>query len=242
MSIPNILSSSTVTGEDVSSIDLTVPSGVTSGDLLLIFAMDDTNAAGGGFSAIVSEAGWTQFVDEGSNVADCYLACYWKKATGSEATVTVPCRVTPDAVGFYLRTDGDGDDPIDLTGAVLNVSGTGTKALAGITTTETNTLAFYVHAADGGDCYPFSVSGGSWAKVGELQSTSASDGASGSYGTVDMASVTSTGDAVIGYSSADGCCGLVFNIRESGGGTTITDVNFTGANRGVARGVARSVG
>lgn len=125
MGFPSVASSSTTSGTS-SGISVTLPSGVTSGDLLVLIAGFD--GSGGSETQdpdiFVQEAGWTRAsMSHAGRV--CSGAVFWKVATGSDAaTVDLQYNVFGEVGNVIaLRITGHGSE-VEATAAIE--SGTST--------------------------------------------------------------------------------------------------------------------
>lgn len=159
-SSPPVIEAWTI-GDDWSGTDGTVykPSGVVSGDLLVIVVGIEEDGDGTILEAL---SGWTKEFEYGDDSTDCRVAMYWKIATGSEGATETITRTTGGAgIGWYLRISGANSTPIHLVGTEGQGTGT-TLTASSITTTTDNTLVIAILSFDGGDGFPFTVSGTGW--------------------------------------------------------------------------------
>ena len=225
----------------VAQLVLAKPTGVVDGELLLVIVCNER-------ADVVTDTynvptGWTKIVGmiPTSGAIDCSGMTYWREASGDSGddAPTVTWTGGARSVGWYIRVSGaDVTDPINIAGADAQAGST-SLAIPSITTDAANCLAFYGLSFDGSDGAPFSVAGTGWSESDEA---TASTRAAGCWGTKSQASAGATGDATVTASVSDGIIGVQFAINEAAGGGGTTDVNFTGANRGVMRGVGRKIG
>ena len=115
MAVPVIAGSTTAVATSA-SLTLTIPSGVSDGDLLLILVGNDNGAAGEGF--IDNTTGWTLEYSYGDATSDSYIGLYSKIADGTnEDSVTVNSTDSDDFVGWYLHITGqNATSPVRVVG------------------------------------------------------------------------------------------------------------------------------
>lgn len=105
LGFPNIASSAlSSTATNQTSHTVTMPSGIVSGDLLIIVMANDDL---GGFLVVTYPAGWTKFFNR-SNQAR--LSCAWRKADGTEGgsiTVTTSSNETMSCVAYRIDSTLD---------------------------------------------------------------------------------------------------------------------------------------
>ncbi len=194
------------------NIDVSKPSGLAIGDLSLVIIANDDTSSGDVFN---TKSGWTKIIDIGSGSSDSHIGVYWRITTGSESSTERFTQVGNDEwVAWWIRVSGvDDTTPINIVGNEHIAYGTSLSAYS-VTTTEDNCLAISVGTMDGGDGYPFTVSGTDWYEEDDEQSgTSGSSDASGVFGYKEMETAGATGDATISHSaSSDGQCTIQFAI------------------------------
>jgi len=207
----------TWTFNDANNLDhvtLTKPTGVQSGDLLLIIVGSDAP----NLDEWDALTGWTKFVGINSNDADANLACYWRIADGTEAgTIDVTAGTnTDERLGWYIRVSGvDTANPINVTGTAQSDIGGINHGINSINTTVDDCLAFYVLVFDGGDGTPFSVSAG-WTEKDDKYGVANTAGyVSGCWGTKEMPSQGATGDATVTSNVNDSSSRVQFAIAPS---------------------------
>lgn len=208
-----------------SSITLTKPANVSSGDMLLIIVgSDNSNGDGNQWNAL---SGFTK-INEAGGGEDADVAAYYRIADETEgASFTVTTSSTDDLWGFCIRVEGVSDtDTVNKVGADVEADAT-SIGVSGVTTDEDDCLAFYCVGADGGDMYPFSVSGTGWSEGGEVQVSTSGSSSSGCWGTKDMPTAGATGTATVSASDDDGMYGFQFAIKGGGVANLEIDVNDT---------------
>lgn len=121
------------------TVTFTAPSGIESGDLLVIVAgQDGPNLDPPELST--SATGWTKLTEDGSSGTDVILAIFWKVATGAEGNVAIDSATSTSFGGYYFRINGaDPADPIN-TYATQEYASTETPLLPSITTDEDGCL------------------------------------------------------------------------------------------------------
>ena len=213
-------------GSPRTSITLTKPTGVVSGDLLVLFCLSDDNGADDAFQD--TKSGWTVMLQTGDGSSSAKLAIYYRISDGTEAsTETVTMDAEDDVIGWYLRISGvDQTTPINVQNEGASTTNSSNRAISGVTTTVDDCLAFYVLVFDGADGFPFSVSGTGWTETQEGE-TPLGDGTdvSGCWGNKDMATQGATGTATVSMSASDGHAFCQFAIAPAPVGPTIADVD-----------------
>ncbi|USN87822.1 MAG: DUF2341 domain-containing protein [Candidatus Nomurabacteria bacterium] len=202
------------------SITLTKPSGVEVGDLLLIMVGNDDNTATAQWdNATLKPSGFTLINEAGNATADAHTAAFYRIADGTEgATINVPSQANADYWGYYVRVSGvDQVTPINVTGADYMSGNNTNHSVTSVTTVTDNSLAFYLLAGDGGDTFPFTVSGTGWSESSEIQAGTGFGNAAGAWGTRDMTTAGATGNATVGMSVSDGASGFQFALTPASG-------------------------
>lgn len=205
----------TESGGTVTTLSLTNPTGLTAGDIyLVIHASDHSNPTLPEHTAPTGTgATFTEIDIFGANNADTVISAWWHEWTGSEGTISA--NQTNSAIIQAITVRVSGVDTADVVDGVSTPSSGGSSTshvIAGFTTGQADTLAFYVIAADGADTLPHSVSGTGWAEVAEGNSGGAG-GVGPSFGTKDMASAGATGDATVTLTSSDGAAWFQFALN-----------------------------
>lgn len=156
------------TGAFGTSVAVTKPTGVVSGDLLIgICTSDDTGATADTWST--AESGWTKEGEVGDATTDVKAAIFTKIAGGSEpASYTFDATVSTRINAWVLRISG-ADTTTPLNVGLVTTAGSDTTALvitAG-TTTVADCLCIAVAAYDGGDSGGFDWTGTGWTEIEE---------------------------------------------------------------------------
>lgn len=202
----------TSAGTAVTSLELTKPSGVVPGDLLIILVGNDYYLN----VAWPLHSGWDQLKWGASSNRDCGLVIHSRIADGIEpVTEVVNTNGNADTYGWYIRISNvNSGAPINNYGPTLYVTASQGTILS-IDTTVDNCLAFYFLVFDGGDGSPFSVSGSDWAEVDELTSGTTGAGASGCFGMRQVPIAGATENAIVTCSVLDGIVAAQFAVAPA---------------------------
>jgi len=192
---------------------LTKPTGVVTGNLLMILICHDSTGIEA-YREADTPAGWTWLTSNGDSAADAGYFIMYRISDGTEAaTTTVVPTNSFMSVGFYLRISGaNTSSPIVGIGTRCSTGSASSLTVTGLIGNSTD-LGITVLSGDGGDLYPYSVSTNSWTKVVENQGNTTSSSPSGviaqkTYSTVDAASV------LITPSATDGMNGIQVRIKK----------------------------
>ena len=197
------------TSTTTTSITAIAPSGITANELLILLMTSDTATDPYG----TTPSGWTKLFSSGSS-GSAAIGIFYKIAAGSETDVTVTVG-SADHIVWYLRVSGvDTSTPINVLGTANAAAGNNLNALS-IDTTVDNCLAFFLYSFDGGDGYPFSVSGTGWSLTDEQQVSTSGSVNSGCWGNKDQETSGATGNVLIGASTTDGQTAVQFAIAPA---------------------------
>lgn len=219
-------------GVTVNTLDVNKPSGVVSGDLLLIIAENDHNSGSTIFDEIT---GFTKIIEHGDTNSDCLIATYWRVADGTEGS-----NFTVTTVGLYellawcLRISGaDETTPIDAFTGYSSPSNSTEITPTSWSSTVADTLIIQVAAFDGADGDPFTITAGSGTIVDHEASGTTGIEISGCFAQHDLASSGPVGvatfDAVGGISDGWGYVGMA--IAPAAASTSILN-QIQGTNLG----------
>lgn len=198
------------------TITVSKPAGLQNGELCLVILINDDTSSGEVFNA---KTGWTKIVDVGDGTSDSHIGIFWRIADGTEGETEDFTQVGSDEwVAWWARISGiNTSTPINIVGTENIRSGNSIIALSVMTTVD-DCLALCFGAFDGGDGYPFTVTGTGWSKEDDGQSgTSGYSDASGVWGKKPMGPAGATGDATIGASLSDGIVGIQIAIAPAEG-------------------------
>ena len=200
------------------SLTIAKPTGITTGDTLIIIVMNDAANLGAQWDNVTNKpAGFTLINEVGNSDTDVHAAAFWKIADGigEGDPITVTSADSALQEGWWLRVTGaHASAPLDVTGADVNITPAISIAITGVTTTVDSVLAFYVHATDGGDTAPVNVSGTGWTESAE-DSQGSTQGLTASWGEKDQTSIGATGTATVTFTLSDGASGFQFGIAPA---------------------------
>lgn len=197
------------------SLTLEMPSGLATGELCIIVAVnDDTSATAQWDDSTLKPTGFTLIGEAGSGTSDSHVAAFYRVITGSESwPITVPAQSSDEFCAIALRVTGV--DTADLLNGISTpvIDNGGDTSVTGLDTDADNCLAFTVGAHDGADGTG-DVTGTGWSLLDDLNSGETDgDGVFGLVGTKSMASQGATGTSVLDWSASDGSVGFQFAIK-----------------------------
>jgi len=218
-----------------SSLALTAPSGITAGELLLLIVGNEDSSNTDQFSNNLS--GWNFIDDGGDSNADAHIGAFWRVATGSESNVTVTAQSSDYWFGWYIRISGvDTSDPIGASNFTQSSANSNSHVIPEITTDQNNNLVIYGLSFDGGDGYPFSVSGTGWSEEDEQQNNTSGSYVAGVWGTKNQTSAGATVDVTVGCNASDGAAYFQLAIQslqnEPPAAPTLSNVPFDNEKTG----------
>ena len=200
-------------GATATNLDLTKPSGVVTGNLLIIIVGSDDATDTIQFS--MADGAWTKDGEAGGGDADAHIGMFWKISTGDEtSTQAVTAASADEMYGWYLRLSGaHASTPIHASDYTGNDVPATSFDIAGVTTTVDECRIFYALGFDGADGDPFSISGTGFTETDEHESGTGANDAGGVFGEKDMgATQGATGTATVGTSISDGAASFQFAI------------------------------
>lgn len=205
------------------TLDAIAPSGIVAGELLLLILTSDFFVTTGDdfFDAI---SGWTK-VNE-SLLGDrngARIAVYWKEAAGGEGDQAFTFVLNSDVAAWFLRISGaDTTSPIDAELFSGTLSDLSSHVIGEVTTTVADCLGIYGLAFDGGDGFPFSVSGTGWSESDEVQTGTSGTNLGACFGTKSITSAGLSVDATISCSATDGASYFQIAIAPAGGAPSVS--------------------
>lgn len=233
---------------NVDSIDALIPADMETGELLLMFVINDE--AQSTDPSIVTPTGWQELIRLGSGSNDIRIVIFGRISDGTEGgtTVLVEAASTPgDTFLAWVQRisdwSGDLDDLIFSTPTDPAASGS-TAVAAGLTTLANESLVFAIAAGDGGDMEPTAVSGTGWGTTltdSDNTSNGISEGGGGGYVIKQVATAGASEDCTFTMGSTDGVAAIqvavpplvVGDIRKiKQGSTEISDVQLGGLGIG----------
>lgn len=200
------------------SIALDRPDNIAEDDLMLACViLDGPNPASAEWDATSDPTGWVFISDSYDTSSDSNIGLFYKIATASEASTYTFTTLSGsfDLSGSILRITGvNTSNPIGVEGT-FNSGTSSSGSITGITTGNNNSIVIGIHAGDGSDTAPFSVSGTGWTEVLEIQSAATgNDGNSAVWASKDMTSTGATGNATITMNVSDGFGNIMLEIRS----------------------------
>src|SRR3972149_3061724 len=203
-------------GNGQNYIDLSKPSGVNVGNLLIVIAGSDYDNAT--WASNIGQ-GFTRLFNHGNSTSDSSYGVWYKIADGTELSTITPSYSgsMEQTWGFYIRISGvDTTNPINATGSPT-YTGDSTSHPANQCTTNVNEcLALVVLAFDGGDAGSFSTSSSGWSiEDEEFSGIGSGFGACGCWGKKQVASAGGTGNVTITTPEGDGSVQCQFAIAPS---------------------------
>lgn len=209
----------------VSSINITVPTNMRPGDLILVFAGNSDATGTAQFdNNTLKPTGFTLINQISTSNADASVAAWYKYADGSEggSTVSVPAQSSQYmwAAAVIVRNVKD-LDPIDSQGTNLDAASATVHEIPALTTLTDKCLAFFVLSSDGSDVIPFAFTGRGWSSADTI--TAFDDinnltNLNGVAGMVGWKYIPTAGTsekveiAFAGAGGADGCAGFQFAV------------------------------
>ena len=224
MAVPVIesYSSDTTAGTANTSLSFSMPTGLTTGDLILVFVANE-NANVNDWPTISSPDAYTQ-IAHGNNSQDVQGAIYWRVCTDTE---TWPLSVSVSgggdyAVGWCFRISGVNATPINQTGTWAGVGSTSSSLTATeVTTDVAECLAFAFFATDGSDISPSSLNtGAGWPSSPDYSLEDPTNDANGVGADIYTKSIPSAGgttDITVDFGGTDGTIGIQIAIAPSAG-------------------------
>ena len=207
--------STTIIGNATTTPDYTLPSGIESGDFIVVVCSnEDTGGPPGAWNDAIT-SGWTLKVNEGSGVSDAHIGIYTKEADGTEGGTTL--EVSQDssfencATVFVLR--GAVATSLHVIGTWAAVEGTQVTASAIDTGSTDDCYILGICTFDGslssttGPPYDgFSTATGGWSKDFYSYGTADGDAGATSHAIFTKTQVTagSTGDLVVDTEESNG--------------------------------------
>ena len=205
------------------TITISKPSGISTGDLLLIIVTNHNNTNTDQWSSstnIVSNDGFA-FIQEGGNTtSDAHYAMFWKIADGTEtSTIDIVSNTISNSIeiGFYIHIQGNSaTDPIGDVGLNYNASPPTSRTLTPPSGSNGLVdLGVWVIAYKG-EASISSVTGASWVKTDEIQNFGAFDtGVTAAFGIQTYSSAAAGAGVTITTSSGESGGGYVIRVKSN---------------------------
>lgn len=215
------------TGSDTLTLDK--PSGVVSGDLLMLIACNDNPSATVQFTD--NKSGWNFVGTSGNSTSDSHIGVFWKISDGGEgASESVVAATVRFWCGFYLRISGaDITTPINVSNFQAEAANA-SHTVDSVTTTVDNCLGLCALSFDGGDGLSFTVGSNDWAKDDDVQCDTSASTNSAVFGSKDIPSEGGSGNAIITPAVNDSAAFLQMAIAPATGGG-VEAIAILGLNR-----------
>ena len=199
----------------VSAIPLDKPSGVVTGNLLVLIVGNEDSTSTPQFVDDVS--GFDLQFEIGDGVSDNHLAVYTRISQGDEAaSLTVNTQSADYCYGWYVRISGPHPTLFWDFNTAGQLQSSAPINVPGADTTLSDCLAFVFAGLDGADGGAGTIAGTGWSKWRSLEATAGgSSGASGVVGTKDMAAACPAGTADVSVVVLAGPAGgLLANVNR----------------------------
>jgi len=211
--VQHTVNSKVTTGAPFLTLTKPVAETINNGDLLIILIGNDMTTDTAQWDDTTHKPSGFTLVDTGGSTASAaHLAEFWRIADGTETTtIDVSSVNAADVVGWYIHIRGaHATAPIGAEGAVTITGNSTSQSIPGATGNEDD-LGLFLSMWDGGDTYPFTVSGTGWVRDGQVQASTSSGVVAGCFGTKIYDSTAAQSVTVDG-SVSDGKVGHQFRI------------------------------
>ncbi|MEM7532304.1 MAG: SdrD B-like domain-containing protein [Chloroflexota bacterium] len=220
---PAFVTESTATAtSNTTSMGISIPGGLTDGDLLLAAIVVDGNVG-----SITAPAGW-QSVDSGHSGSAVTMAVFYRIVNGDSGTATFSWSGNEQAAGSIRHYTGtDTVNPIHGSAAGTGTSNSPAAPSVTATVGDTTIVRFFGMDRDGGNSINFGGSGLS--NTYNVRTSSAGDAASYAVGDAIQSAVGSTGTSTIGGINEEWRAVTVV-LQEPQGGSLVIVKNTVGAD------------
>ena len=213
------------------ALSLTEPTGVVSGDGLVIIASAEvTNPGGDIFTTLPT--GFTKIAEAGDNNSDVNTAAWYRVSDGAESSpISITHGGNGDSGGWYIRITGVNATMLQVVGAVLEGGNSATAIIPSLTTTAADALVIYACGSDGADTANSTQTVAPdppWTLQDTKRSPNAStnSGVGQSWGYRDMASIGASGTATVTLTSpfTDGRAAFQFAISAAADSSIVPQI------------------
>lgn len=223
------------------SLNITAPTGLSAGDMLVIFCGNDqaANTPAQWDDNAFKPAGFTLIHQITTAVADAGVAAFYKYSDGSESgtTITCPAATANDMWASCLHITGvRGIDPVGVIGSNYDASTGVSHSVPGITTLAVNRLVLVCGSGDGADTGPITVSGGNFLTGDNPRAGTSTASVAGVWGYAEQPTAGATGNATVSLNSSDGFSGFMFSLEPAGVPTIVRETFKDSANADYANG------
>jgi hypothetical protein len=203
----------------VTSLNVTVPLDVVTGDLLVILCGNDSNTTTAQWNdTTLKPTGFTLINQISTDVADACCAAFYKVADGSEGgtTINVPAQSTQDMwAGCLVVRHADTASPIYGIGTNYDNASASSHSIPGVAALA-DTMMVFVASMDGSDTAPYTISAGEPDDFIQTAAGNSSTSVGGGFGWkfIDTTRTTLNQTVVFGGAGgADGMSGFQFIIK-----------------------------
>ena len=244
MAVP-IIASFTQASSDgtttTNNLNITAPTGLSAGDMLLIFCGNDqaTATPAQWDNSSLKPAGFTLIKQITTATADAGVAAFYKYSDGTESgtTITCPAATANDMWASCLHITGvRGIDPVGVLGSNYDVATGLSHPVPGITTLDVNRLVLVCGSGDGADTGPITVSGGNFSTGDNPRAGTGTASVAGLWGYAEQPTAGATGNATVSIASSDGFSGFMFSLEPVGIPTIVRETLKDSANANYANG------
>lgn len=190
---PVIESYTANTSSGSNAITLTKPTSpaVADDDLLILFASSATQ------SAFTVPTDWT-VIQSGNALGHAVAACYKIADSTEGSTIDYDNGAADGKQGYYIHISGNhATTPMDVINTMVADGNASSFTVDEVASAAAQTLALAFLGGDGGDLYPYGLSGTGWTEEAEQQSGTGGSDASGVWGQKDMESSGGTADVTV---------------------------------------------
>lgn len=186
---------------DSTTLSVSLVSGVSVGDTILIFAVGETKVgATNSFTTIPS--GYSEVGKVGSQTTSCCMAVYAKEVVGGEGAATVTLANSAGILAWSIRVSG-GNLAALIHQSSFSEDDSASHPIGGVTTTRKNCLILYMLGFRGGDGRPFSVSGTGFSEYAQDDNGTGAGDPSGCFGQRDLETAGASGTATVTSAVSD---------------------------------------
>lgn len=185
------------TGASVTNLTMTKPASVATNDLLILFGSSGTQ------TAFDTPSGWT--LAEGGISLGHAVYVHYRIADGTEGgTISYGNATTNGKQAYYIRISGNhATTPIDVKNTMVADGNATSFTVDEVAAAAAQSLALAFLGGDGGDLYPYGLSGTGWTEEAQQQSGTGGTDGSGVWGQKDMESSGGTGDVTVSVSTSN---------------------------------------
>lgn len=221
--------SSTGGSSDVSSLTCVAPSGITSGEILVIAVGSDSGLATTLSINTGTYPGWVKLGQSGTATEDAYCAIFAKASGGSEGNVVVDNSFSGNMQAVYYRISGHDITTIatDIKHAgAVDTSSPYTINGVGSLSASLDYLSIAALSFDGGDGGTFTVGGTGFSKTTQVTAGTGLANGMGVYAEAEFSGATTSDACTFSSGVTDGSA--LYRIEIKGVASTPVTVSVTG--------------